>query len=152
MADRRELGLFYILLAYRGVGRGPSPPPFHPRGTPYHVWHSVLACPAPSTEFSLKIYVFNIFHMPGASEQRTLTELQEPILTYSCSVTERVQIERQREIVRKAHSTDTRRSVAASFKSTFSVRKQMCVIRLPFLTLQVRVLIFLISSSSLFQL
>jgi len=75
MEDRRECGRFYTISAYQGVGRGPSPSPFHPRGTPYHVWHSVLACRAPSTEFSLKIYGFNIFHMPGASEQRTLTEL-----------------------------------------------------------------------------
>ena len=64
-----QRGRFYTLSAYQWAGRGPSPSPFHPRGTPYHVWHSVLACPAPSTEFSLKIYGFNIFHTPGASER-----------------------------------------------------------------------------------
>jgi hypothetical protein len=90
MEGRSERGRFYTLSVYQGVGRGPSPSRFRPRGTPYHVWHSVLACPVPSTEFSLKIYGLNIFQMPGASEQRTLTEIREPILTFSCSVTERV--------------------------------------------------------------
>ena len=129
MGDRRQCGRFYTLSAYQGVGKGALlHHPSTPRGTPYHVWHSVLASPAPSTVFSLKIYGFNIFHMPGASEQRTLTELQEPILTYSRSVTECVQIERQRQ--GEAHSTDTKTLVAVLFKSTFHVRKQTRVIPL----------------------
>jgi hypothetical protein len=69
MEGRRERGRLYTLSAYQGRGRwGPSPSPYHPQGTPYHVWHSVRACTAPSTQFCLKIYGFNIFHMPGASE------------------------------------------------------------------------------------
>jgi hypothetical protein len=78
MEDRRECGRFYTLSACQVVEEGGGGILHHrstPGGTPYHVWHAVLACRAPSTEFSLKIYDFNIFHMPEASGQRALTEL-----------------------------------------------------------------------------
>ena len=61
--------ILYLSTAGGGGFGGFFPSPFQPQGTPYHVWHSEFACPAPSTEFSLKIYGFNIFHMPAASEQ-----------------------------------------------------------------------------------